>query len=374
LAIQNVREIRQLIATSCAKNIFFWGGVNLFTNVIEELLKHACPTIKYRINKEILNRQETFEIYQPKILEDKRVQYTLSWQNTDGYFGEVFHGGWIPKEERKYSTTGAESALRFLSEMGFPKENQNVCKGLSVLLDSNWNRGASCWNMYYPEIGLFGDDLIRAVVFSYFKIEEHEFIQKEIQKAFDCMERVNQINSVNEIIQEYKGKNAYKPGVILPWSYHLKLLAFTESWRVNNNLERLAQFMDHLIELSPFPDIYIKYRSQLIAPASIFPKDLKKSLKDFNDKDWFSWFHTFELFSRMGIVKKVPILKRQLDELKEILSQGDGFFRIKPKDYCFNKWSVYTGLALEEYWKKERWMYDLTFRSLIILKHSGEIL
>lgn len=350
------------------------GGMNLFADVIEELLKDACPAIKYRINKEILNKQEDFEIYQPKILEDKRVQYVLSWQSSDGYFGEVFHGGWIPREERKYSTTGAESALRFLSEMGFPKENPIISKGLNELLNNDWNRGKSSWNMYYPEIGLFGDDLIRAVVFAYFKIEEHEFIKQEIYKAFDCLERVNRINSVNEIIEQYKGKNTYKPGIPLPWSYHLRLLAFTETWKDNNNIKKLAELIKHLIELSPFPDIYIKYRSQLIAPASIFPKDLKKSLKEFVDKDWFSWFHTFELFSRMGIVKEVPILKRQLDELKEILSQGDGFFRIKPKDYRFNKWSVYTGMALEEDWKKDKWMYDLTFRSLLILKHSGEIL
>lgn len=347
--------------------------VNLFEKVIEELLKNACPAIKYRINKEVLCKQNSFETYQPEILEDKRVQYVLSWQGSDGYFGEVFHGGWIPREERKYSATGAESALRFLSEMGFPKDNRIVSEGLNALTASGWNRGKSCWNMYDPELGLFGDDIIRAVVFAYFGMEEHESIKQEIQRAFDCLERVNRANAVSEVIEIYRGKNVHKPGFALPWSYHLKLLAFTESWKDPNNLQRLAEYIEHLIGLSPFPDIYIKYKSQLIAPAAIFPKDLKKSLKDFGDKDWFWWFHTFELFARMGIVLKVPALKNQLAELKDILNQGDGFFRIKPKDYCFAKWSVYTGLALEEDWKKTKWMYDLTFRSLLILKYSEEI-
>ncbi|MGE5630799.1 MAG: hypothetical protein ACM3TR_06835 [Caulobacteraceae bacterium] len=344
-----------------------------FDNVIGELQENACPSIRYRINKEILNKPEDFEEYQSKILEDKRIQYVLSWQNNDGYLGEVFHGGWIPREERKYSTTGAESALRFLSEMGLPKENQVICSGLNALLCSDWNRGKSNWNMYYPEIGLFGDDIIRTVVFAYFDIEEHDFIQKEIRRAFDCLERVNNISSIEEIIEKYRDKYVYKPGTTLPWLYHLRLLAFTDSWKNNSNLKRLAELIEHLISLSPFPDIYIKYKSQLIAPASIYPKNLKKDLRDFIDKDWFSWFHTFELFSRMGIVKEVPVLRSQLDELKGILSQGDGFFRIKPKDYCFSKWSVYTGLALEEDWRKDKWMYDLTFRSLLILKYSGEI-
>jgi hypothetical protein len=346
----------------------------MYAKVVEELLKNACPAIKYRVNKEILNKQEAFEFYQPKILEDKRVQYALSWQNSDGYFGEVFHGGWIPRAERKYSTRGAESALRFLAEMGFPKENPMIRKGLTALLTSDWNRGKSSWNVYDPGIGLFGDDLIRAAVFAYFKSEENQFMQQELDRTFACLEKIRGVNSVNEIIEKYKGKNVYKPGIALPWSYHLRLLAFTECWKSNSNVKRLAELIGQVIGLSPFPDIYIKYKSQFIAPASIFPKNLKKSLKDFVDQDWFSWFHTFELFARMGIVHEIPILKSQLHELKEILVQGDGFFRIKPKGYCFNKWSVYLGLALEEDWGKDKWMYDLTFRSLLILKYSEEIL
>lgn len=346
----------------------------MYAKVIKELQQNACAAIRFRISKEILNQQVDFDSYQSKILEDKRIQYVLSWQNSDGYIGEVFHGGWIPKEERKYSTTGAESALRFLSEMGFPKENNIVDKGLNALLKNDWNRGKSSWSLYYPELGLFGEDLIRAVVFTYFKIEEYEFIQKELQRTFDYLAKISQVNTIDEIIGQYKGKNIFKSGIALPWSYHLRLLAFSESWKNQSNVKNLAQLMEHLFELSPFPDIYIKYKSQLIAPASIFPRDLKKSLLEFTDKDWFPWFHTFELFARMGIVKEVPILNRQLNELKDILIQGDGFFKKKPKDYGFTKWSVYVGLALEEDWKRENWMYDLTFRSLLILKYSGETL
>jgi hypothetical protein len=105
----------------------------------------------------------------------------------------------------------------------------------------------------------------------------------------------------------------------------------------------------------------------------LFPRDFLKSLKDFTSRDWFPWFHTFELFARLGVVRDIPQLLSQLDELKAILKQGEGFFKIKPNDYSFNKWSVYIGLALENDWKNERWMYDLTFRSLLILKYVGEI-
>jgi len=98
---------------------------------------------------------------------------------------------------------------------------------------------------------------------------------------------------------------------------------------------------------------------------------MKKSLHEFQPRDWFFWFHNMELFARMGIVDKIPFLVQKADELKEMLAAGKGFFPIKLYSRPFEQWSVYTGLALEDSWKNERWKYDLTFRSLLILKYAG---
>jgi len=149
------------------------------------------------------------------------------------------------------------------------------------------------------------------------------------------------------------------------------LLAFTKGWRNSKNTSALARALEQFIEFSPLPHIYIKSGSQLIAPAEIFPQDLKKNLIDFTPKDWFPWFHTIELFARMGIAKQIPALMQQVNSLKEILQEGNGFFPIKPGGRSFEKWSVYIGLALEDSWKSDRWKYDLTFRALLILKYAG---
>jgi hypothetical protein len=77
-----------------------------------------------------------------------------------------------------------------------------------------------------------------------------------------------------------------------------------------------------------------------------------------------------ELFARMGIVKQIPALMQQVNDLKEILQEGDSFFSVKPYSPSFEKWSVYGGLALEDSWKNDRWKYDLTFRVLLILKYA----
>jgi hypothetical protein len=345
----------------------------MYNEIIKELMEHSCPSIKCRIKKEILKDDSGLDQLQREILQDSRVQYALSWQNNDGYFGEVFHGGWIPREKRKYSTTGAESALRFLSEMGLSKEHDFIKRGLDALLREVWNKGGSKWNSYIPEIGLHGEDYIRSVVYSYFGIEDYNFIQTEIHRAMEVLIKSKGIQNFDDFTGVYKNKRFYNSAIVLPEIYHLKLLAFTYQWRNEESTVKIKECIENLLKLSPIPDIYVKYKSQLIAPAMLFPRDFLKSLKDFTDRDWFPWFHTFELFARLGVVKDIPQLLSQLDELKAILKQGEGFFKIKPNDYSFNKWSVYIGLALENDWKNERWMYDLTFRSLLILKYVGEI-
>jgi hypothetical protein len=338
--------------------------------VPDTLAENACASIRYRLRKEVLGESPHVSDYLDEILEDRRVRYVMSWPRADGFVGEVFHGGWIPAEKRKYSTTGAESGLRFLAEMGVPETYPAVERGLQALLRENWNAGRSSWNSWAPGAGLYGDDYLRAVVFAYYGVEGHGFVGTEIEGALDRFDEVLQIRSFDEITGRYRDKLYFSKGIALPDIYHLRLLAFTRSWRSRENVDRVAEAVGHLISLSPMPGIYVKYRSQLIAPAAIFPRDLDRSLHDFRDKDWFPWLHTMELFARMGIVKRIPQLARQAGDLKAMLETGDGPFCRKPADNSFRKWSVYTGLALEEDWKGGKWKYDLTFRTLLILKYA----
>jgi DNA-binding phage protein len=344
----------------------------MYKEVLEALTEKACASIRFRVRKEILEESPDIAEYLDEILNDKRVKYVFTWQRADGFLGQSFHGGWIPDAKLKFYNTGAEAALRFLSEMSMPKNYPVVEKGLNTLLKDNWNPDPWKWaTVYEPEIGLFGIDHVRAVVFSYFGIEEHDFIKTEIQRALGIINRVTEISSIRNITGTYQNKLYFNKGIPLPDIYHLKLLAFTKGWRNSKSTSALAKALKQLIELSPLPQIYIKSGGQLIAPAGIFPQDLKKNLIDFTPKDWFPWFHTIELFARMGIVKQIPALIQQVSNLKEILQEGNGFFPVKPSGRSFEKWSVYIGLALEDSWRSDRWKYDLTFRALLILKYAG---
>lgn len=340
--------------------------------VLRVLTEKACASIRFRTRKEILEESPDINSYLNEILGDKRVKYVFTWQKADGYLGQNFHAGWILDAKLKLYNTGAEAALRFLSEMGVPKNYPVVEKGLNALLKDNWNPDRWKWStVYEPEIGLFGADYVRAVVFSYFGIEEQDFIKTEIQRALGTINRVKEISSIKNVTGTYQNKLYFNKGIALPDIYHLKLLAFTKGWRNNKNNSALAKALEHLIELSPMPHIYIKCGTQLVAPAEITPRDLKKSPHSLQPKDWFWWLHTMELFARISMVKKIPVLRQQVNDLKDLLQEGDGFFPVKPYSRPFEKWSVYVGLALEDSWKNNRWKYDLTFRALLILKYAG---
>ncbi|UCD08076.1 MAG: hypothetical protein JSU79_06895 [Dehalococcoidales bacterium] len=343
------------------------------TEVIKTLTEDACASIRFRTRKEILGDNPDISEYLDEILTDNRVQYAFSWQKEDGFLGEFFHAGWIPSVKMKYFGTGTEGALRFLSEMAVPDTFSIVKNCLDALLRDNWNPDRWKWAAVYdPAIGLFGADNMRAVVFSYFGIEDHDFIQTEIQRTLGYVSAVRAIPSIESITGTYN-KKLYYSGTPLPDLYNLKLLAFTQSWRNEENIDIISQAIERLIDFSPLPKVYIKAKSQLVAPAQIQPPNLKQSPHDLGSKDWFWWIHTMELFARMGIVKNVSSLLQQANELKEILEERDCIFPIKPHDGYFKAWSVYSGLALEDSWKNDRWKYDMTFRSLLILKYAGLI-
>jgi hypothetical protein len=341
------------------------------TEVIRTLTEDACASIRFRTRKEILGENPDIDEYLDEILTDKRVQYAFSWQKENGFLGNFFRAGWIPAVKMKYFGTGAEGALRFLSEMAVPDTYPVVQSCLEALLKDNWNPDPWKWSTEFkPESGLFGADNVRAVVFSYFGIEDNDFIQTEIQRTLGYVGAVSSIPSIEEITETY-GNKLYYTGTPLPDLYNLKLLAYTRNWCNDENIKAIAGAIESLIDLSPLPNIYIKMKSQLIAPARISPSNLKLSLLDLQPKEWFWWTHTMELFARMGIVKRVPSLLRQANELKGMLEEGDGKFPSKPHDGYFKAWSVYSGLALEDSWKNDRWQNDMTFRSLLILKYSG---
>jgi hypothetical protein len=220
------------------------------------------------------------------------------------------------------------------------------------------------------ECGIGGTFMMRATIFAYAGAENKSHVQEQIKAALEGFQAVLVVESIDEIVDVYKEKLVFRPGVKWPSIYHLRLLAFTNSWRIPQHQQLVTETVKRLVKLSPLPDIYVRYKSQLMAPASFGMKDFNPAMTSMNEAQWMMWFHRMELLSRLGVVDSIPELRNQVNILQDMFDDDGWFTRQINHDY-FKRWGAYTGLMIEQDWKTaQRRIFDLTFRSLLIRHYS----
>jgi hypothetical protein len=298
---------------------------------------------------------------QSQILQDDLVREAMSWQGRDGWRSSSFHG-----------THGIETGVRILCEKGVSRTHPAITSALDALRKEPdiIYRGIGKPGEVLDDLGLGGSQLIRAVVFAYTGVEDELCVTGQTKIVLEAFRFIRSVNDIREVTKKHRDKLVFKPGVLWPGIYHLRLLAFTRKWRTPANKRLVADGVKKLVALSPIPHIHVLKGSQVIAPASFAMQDFNPKMKEMRDAAWMQWFHRMELLSRMGMIHAVPELQRQVRGLDGVLEQGGGWFTKKVSHQYFMNWGAYTGLSLEKDWRStQRRMNDLTFRSLLI-KHQ----
>lgn len=326
------------------------------------LAQRACPSIAYRIHRDILLEDcssPKLQELQEKLLQEAEILRILSLKREDGWLGGTFHGVDEP-----------EFCIRYLMEKGVEPGYQVIREALEALL----SRGDKFDVGSMERVGkplddkhLGGSKLIRACVFAYTGREQDDFITERIKEALDAFQYVCQLGSITDIYKEYKNKLVFRDGVLWPSIYHLRLLAYTKSWRSPENLTMLVAAFTRLAEFSPIPEIKLLYRSQIIGPASIFMNSFNENMESLSAREWMMWFHRTELIARLGISDRIPSVNSQIEYVNRLLDLNGGLFTMNLRHYYFTKWTQYIGLALEDDWRSvNRMINDLTFRCLLI--------
>lgn len=329
------------------------------------LFENACSSIKLRLKKELLLQVDKVEEQElvKDILQDSLVKKTLKLQQADGWINEDFH-----------SEKGVETAIRIFYEKGMPKEFpafNNMLEQLELRKETFDNGSLQRVGKILDDLGLGGSKLIRATMFAYVGMENMLFVQEQIKRTLEVMEEVSTVSSVRNITYEYKKYRIFNLGIQWPSIYHLRLLAYTKSWRTTKNLSIVASAVEHLFELSPIPPIHGYYKSQIVAPASFAMHDFRGEFDRFKSKDWMMWLHRMELLARMDMINRIPKINQQVILLEKMLFNKEGIFSKRYSHHYFKKWNVYTGLALEEDWRVEkRYLCDIIFRTLLIIHYS----
>jgi hypothetical protein len=326
---------------------------NLKAKIIDYLVKNACTSISARTQKEI--KKENICVDDEKLIDDK-VKLVLSWQMPDGYFGTRLH---TPPSNSK--VWAHEACVRYLLEKGFSANFKPLKKSLDVLLLDGWEKefiGSKAGQAFDGSRG------IPASLFSQAGRHEHDFMQNYVEKSLFPFEIVAKADGYSDIAVPYKNKHIYQKGKWLPEVYAFRTLAYTFSWRTKNNKDMLSKAYNNLYKWLPFPQTYIKFGSQLVAPAGHVQLPLNN---DFDESIGFPWFEFYELSARMGMLtKKSPFYKHFQNLFEKALeTEGNIFMNINKKGFV--NWSSYSGLALEENWSKKQYkINDLLFRCCLI--------
>ena len=342
--------------------------IPLLTNMLEDMFKHSCPSIKLRSLSELLFiTQDSPEIQslRNKVLTDCRVRDILSRQKPDGWITDGFHG---------YG--GMEASFRLLSEMGLSRADAAMERAIDALAADSDRiyLGLAKVGRILDEFGLGGGLMIKASLLAQAEIESVPDVQSQIQVELDGFCTVTRVTSLNEVYDPYRGKLVFRAGVNWPSIYHLRLLAYSQSWRSFENRDMLVSAIRKLIAFSPIQQIYLKHKSQLIAPASFCMHDFLPQMDSMSDADWMMWFHRMELLARLGVVQYVPQLMSQVWYLKKMIVEESGKYTKRLRHDYFRRWGAYSGMMLEKDWKiEERRTSDLTFRSYLIL-HKSDML
>jgi hypothetical protein len=327
--------------------------IKLKSETIDYLVKNACNSISVRTKKEI--KKENVPV-DDKSLIDEKVKLILSWQMPDGYFGTRLH---TPPANSKI--WAHEGCVRYLLEKGFSKKFKPLKKSLDILLKTGWEKefiGSRAGQAFD------GSNIIRASLFSQAGIHDHDFVDHYIKKSLIPFEIVANSGGYDDIAIPYKNKHIYQKGKWLPEVYAFRTLAFTFSWRSKNNMDMLSKAYNNLYKWLPFPPTYIKFGSQLVAPAGHIALPFNKG---YDEAIGFPWFDFYELSARMGILtNKSPFYKHFKNLFEKVLeTKGDIFRNIDKKGFV--NWSSYSGLALEDDWsKKQKKINDLVFRCCLI--------
>lgn len=318
---------------------------------------------KTEINLETLTPGQRNDLIK-KMSEGKTMQRVLSWQMEDGYFNERMH---TPTSNSK--TWSQEGSIRYLMEMGLTIEDEPVKKAIPAMLKSDWGRELTAIKSVAAEE--FGYSIIRAALFAQAGLHYYDFVKYWIDMSLKAFQCILEAEDYNELLEVYRNKYVFKAGKQLPNIYNLRILAYTQSWRTGTNMEMLQKAYQKLYQWLPLPAIYIKAKSQLVAPAFTIAQSYNR---DFMNEDAFLWLQFYELSTRMRMLGVgSPFYQHFHNLVNDIATNGVEILDKVDKRGFFG-YSGYSGMALSDDWRsKEEKRDDIMFRLKLIDTHTKVI-
>jgi len=351
--------------------------------IIDFLLRHADPSIVLRVKDEVLNciSEHEKQTLLNKIALQKNVQTIIQAQKPDGWIGNHFHG--MSKKFNAGMFDNQEVGLRFLAEKGFPPENEYIFKAVNSFLlkdplayevyrikqpdPPGTDYTTTAFGIYFIRCSL----IVRAGHEFMFPKNDYIDVTHDVTFSFNTFTGVHKYSDISEVLDTSRKKLCFKPFVQWPCVYDLRVLAHSQGWRSNENIETLSNSINHLFSLPQSgEDVYTYRKGQFYSPCGAFINmPIINSIN--NDEITSGWFDIMELFARCGVVGNVIALQNEYESLLTLIDDNPDLninFNLHKNE---TSWGPYGGIALETDWKSEiRKKCDLLFRILLIIHYT----
>ena len=208
-----------------------------FDNEIDFLLEKACDSIRYLVLRDLLktpvDKPEMVSL-EEKILDQPNVKKILDAQCDDGWFGHELHGN-----------DGMDHLIGELLNAGVEKEHPAIKKAIRALVTpeiaqnhKNWFHGGDALD----KGGRGGNRAVTAQILSWVRYpEDSPLIKEQIELSLEHMSAAANYDSIDDFSVSANGKRFYKPNARFPGANHIAMLAATESWRTEENVNTVRR-------------------------------------------------------------------------------------------------------------------------------------
>jgi len=311
---------------------------------IDFLQENAGCIIKYRLGKEILKNLTPTEEENllAQIYQTPYFKLVESYVRPNGYIGNGMHGhsNWRDTVLHKTPLEDGENAARLLSLYAIPKTHPIVANYISVMRDekklrdvfSDYPTNIKRYEKRYT--GIESGNCLMGLMYTMQAMlgygDDHEDVRAFQETCLQGFRQVLTISSYDEITEPWPSKsNKYgyriiDTGAHFPGVYTLTMLAYTQTWRIPENVQMLADALNHINhKMQPSTPFLINTYENKIGPMGA----LASPIAPFRADDVTVHRKTLTEVAMLGVGKKADIVGESIANILSALD-SDGILRM----------------------------------------------
>jgi len=308
---------------------------------INFLLENAGPVIQYRLRKNILKNlsPNDEENLLEQIYQTPHFKLLQTYVKPNGYIGSGMHSwdNWRGVKLHETPLQDGEAAARLLSYYAIPKSHSIIVNYVAAMRNEDILRKE--FSYIPPEIprfehrfdGLNNGNSLMSLIYTMQAMlgygDDFDDVREFQQISLRGFRRILEISSLDEITKlgtntkrrynyPYIEADEYFPDV-----YTLTMLAYTQSWRTDENSKMLTDSINHInVIMKPENNMHIRINGKFYAPCFAFVRPFRSFSPDIIDSILYR--RPLTEIAKLGVGKNVEILNESIANIMEALDDN----------------------------------------------------